>query len=182
MARYLNDREACLREVMDFYRVPRDAAKNCFIVHCHGGGMDGGENKGWMNTWKIADEIRIKVSHNGHLALIDKFKEDCDRICNHLLQQFPEFEDLIEQINQRLPNNQKKQGRMRGFSALSWLMATFEDNLLKHLEEYLQRKGFQVDSLEFDGLKPRREGRTGAFPENVLRDAERHLCLTRVRQ
>eukprot|EP01048_Picozoa_sp_COSAG05_P020280 COSAG05_NODE_3404_length_2084_cov_3.134005_2_plen_37_part_01 len=37
-------------------------------------------------------------------------------------------------------------------------MATLEDNLLQHLETFLASKGYQVDSLEYDGLKPRRKG------------------------
>jgi hypothetical protein len=70
---------------------------------------------------------------------------------------------------------------MGRFSALSWLMATLEDGLLRHLETFLTSKGYQVDSLEFDGLKPRRNGDTGAFPEPILRDAEAYLAAQTLR-
>jgi hypothetical protein len=181
MARYLHDREACLHEIMAFYEVTRDAAKNCFIAHCHGGGMDGREKKGWMNEWGVGDDVRIKVSRQGHLKLVGDFKVECNRICEFLLGQYPEFKDLICQVNQRLPANEQKVGRMGHFSALSWLMATLEDGLLRHLETFLTSKGYQVDSLEFDGLKPRRNGDTGAFPEPILRDAEAYLAAQTLR-
>ena len=68
------------------------------------------------------------------------------------------------------------------YSALSFLMAMLEDNLLQHLEIYLQSKGYRVDSLEFDGLKPRRrDGEDGAFPEQTLRDAESYLASKTLR-
>ena len=121
------------------------------------------------------NDVRIKVSRQGHLKMVDDFKGECELICDRLLDTYPEFKDLIEQINQRVSTNKQKVGRMARYSALSWLMATLEDNLLQHLETFLASKGYQVDSLEYDGLKPRRKGNTDAFPESVLRAAETYL-------
>ena len=81
--------------------------------------------------------------------MVDDFKGECELICDTLLGTYPEFKDLIGQINQRLPTNKQKAGRMANYSALSWLMATLEDNLLQHLETFLASKGYQVDSLEY---------------------------------
>ena len=71
------------------YEVSGAAAKNCFIVLCHGGGLDGydhnGKPTGWMNheDWDISDEVRIKVSRKGHLALVMAFKNECTRVCGY---------------------------------------------------------------------------------------------------
>ena len=86
-----------------------------------------------------------------------------------------------------MPEADKKTGRQGKFSALSYLMATLEDSLLKSFETFLADKDYTVDSLEFDGLKVRRkykinedtdsiEWEEGPFPEEVLREAEDHLA------
>ena len=56
-------------------------------------------------------------------------------------------------------------------------LATFEDRLLRYLETFLKARGYRVDSLEFDGLKVWRGGNTGAFPREVLDEAQRYLAL-----
>ena len=82
------------------------------------------------------------------------------------------------QVNLRLPDAKKKTGRMGLYNALSFLMATLEDNLLQHLEMFLVSKGYRVDSLEFDGLKPRRPdgGNYDSSPRRPLREAETYLA------
>ena len=82
-----------------------------------------------------------------------------------------------------MPADKQKTGRMGRYSALSYVMATLEDELLQHLEAFLRSKGYQVDSLEFDGLKPRRpDGDGGApFPTTVLREAETYLSAKTLR-
>ena len=184
-------REACLEEIVAFYDVSRKAAKCCFLAHCHGGQMDGRrwtdadgreQRTGWMNEWDVSDEVRVKASRQGHLQLVQDFAKECDVVCALLTDQYPEFKDTLAQVNQRLPADKQKTGRMGRYSALSYLMATLEDNLLQNLETFLQSKGYQVDSLEFDGLKPlRRDGEDGAFPEAFLREAEEYLAAIDLR-
>lgn len=185
------DREDLLREVMVYYNVDRDAAKNCFLTHCHGGKMDGRKwidengkqhSTGWMNKWDVSDAVRLKVSNEGHLPSVVQFAEECDYVCKHLLGKFPEYTQTLNQVNNRLPSSKQKTGRMGDYSALSYLMATLEDELLQHLERFLQSRGYTVDSLEFDGLKPRRKpGQEGPFDEQTLRDAEEYLAHQELR-
>eukprot|EP01047_Picozoa_sp_COSAG01_P033729 COSAG01_NODE_2495_length_7577_cov_26.851565_4_plen_1323_part_00 len=178
LCRSKDDREACLAEIVNFYEVTRDAAKCCLLALCHGGGMDGHDGKGWMNDqeWGISDDVRLKVSRSGHLPRIRSFQVECNRVCKFLLSKYPEFEDILKQFNERLPESKRKTGRMGKFSALSYLMATLEDGLLKNLETFLKSKNYHIDSLEFDGLKPRREGNMGPFPVEHLREAEAYLA------
>ena len=106
------------------YEVSGAAAKNCFIVLCHGGGLDGcdhnGKPTGWMNheDWDISDEVRIKVSRKGHLALVMAFKNECTRVCGYLLREYPKFEGILEQVNQRLPPTKQKTGPLGKFMGL----------------------------------------------------------------
>jgi hypothetical protein len=193
LARYCkpDQRTHILTSVMNYYSVGRKAAKSCFLAHLHGGGMDGHRwtdasdrehTTGWMNEWEVSDAVRLKVSRDGHMPLIANFAKECDVVCRALTNAYPEFSDTLKQVNLRLPDTKKKTGRMGVYSALSFLMATLEDNLLQHLEIYLQSKGYRVDSLEFDGLKPRRrDGEYGAFPEQTLRDAKSYLASKTLR-
>jgi hypothetical protein len=184
-------REAVLCEIMSYYEVSRNAAKSCILAHCHGGAMDGrrwkdanGREKhtGWMNEWDVSDDVRLKVSRDGHLPLVVAFGKECDVVCKALTDAYPEFKDTLEQVNNRMPAGKKKTGRMGAYSALSFLMATLEDGLLRHLETFLRSKNYRVDSLEFDGLKPRRpDGSDGAFPVPVLREAEVYLAAQTLR-
>ena len=190
--RYMTSREALLAEVMVYYEVGRKAAKNLFLMVLHGGGLDSRrDDKGWMNKWLPAgptgDRVRAKVADAGHLDIADGFKDEVTEVCTILLQAYPEYKTTLDQINEKLPEEERKTGRPGHFSALSYLMATLEDSLLKSFETFLAGEGYTVDSLEFDGLKVRRkykineetdsiEWEEGPFPEEVLREAEDHLA------
>ena len=138
---------------------------------------EGDHFMGWMNEWKVSDEVRHVVSRQGHLGLVVLFAKECDMLCDALNGAYPEFKDTLALVNQRLPTGKKKTGRMGTYCALSYLMATLEDSLLRHLEEFLMSKNFQIDSLEFDALKLRRpDGDDGPFPEAILREAEEYLA------
>ena len=122
------EREPMLTEIMSHYGVARKAAKSCLLAHCHGGGMDGrrwvdvnGRKQctGWMNEWDVSDEVRLKVSNDGHLPLIVDFAAECYRVCEFLTDQYPEFADTLAQVNLRLPDAKKKTGRRGLYSALS---------------------------------------------------------------
>ena len=180
-------RENMLTSIMNYYCVSRKAAKNCILAHCHGGKMDGRrwvdvsgqeQHTGWVNDWDVSDSVRVKVSREGHLDIVDAIAVEAELLCESLLKAFPEFAQTLAQVNVRLPENKRKTGRMGQYSALSYLMATLEDELLQNLETFLQSRGYDVDSLEFDGLKPRRrDGDQGKpFPADVLRDAEDYLA------
>ena len=136
------------------------------------------QHTGWVNDWDVSDSIRVKISREGHLDIVDAIAVEAELLCESLLQAFPEFAQTLAQVNERLPESRRKTGRMGQYSALSYLMATLEDELLQSLEVFLQSRGYDVDSLEFDGLKPRRrDGDQGnPFPPDVLRDAEDYLA------
>ena len=132
-----------------------------------------------MNQWDVNAGVRVKVSTDGHLPLVTSFQQECGVICDRLLVAFPEFMSVLEQVNASLPAGGREK---KPITALSHLMATLEDGLLQSLEQFFRGEGYDVDSLEFDGLKPRRhDGDTGAFPEAILRRAEAHLAVQRLR-
>ena len=43
---------------------------------------------------------------------------------------------------------------------------------MQRLETFLAAKGYEVGSLEYDGVKVFRDGAAGPFPDAVLREAE----------
>ena len=45
------------------------------------------------------------------------------------------------------------------------------------VETFLTERGHRVDSLEFDGLKVWRNGDDGAFPRDILDEAEQYLAI-----
>ena len=129
--------------------------------------------------WAVSDDVRVKVSRDGHLPLVVAFQGECGIISDRLLQAYPEFKDVLDEVNARLPEGARAK---REIAALSHLMATLEDGLLMALEKFLHTEGYDVDSLEFDGLKPRRpDGNTAAFPVGVLRKAEVYLAAQELR-
>ena len=98
-------------------------------------------------------------------------------VAEFFLKNYPEFQQLLEQIQEQERSNGVEAHNMSGpMTALAHGLATFEDRLLKHLETFLRSKNYRVDSLEFDWLKVFRDGDTGAFPTEVLREAEQYLA------
>eukprot|EP01046_Picozoa_sp_COSAG06_P027748 COSAG06_NODE_2467_length_6812_cov_3.322211_1_plen_222_part_00 len=161
-----------MRRIMQFYNCSRKAAKQLVIKHLHGGKV-----RQWLVDWKIADDICARTAQSGHCKIVMDLERESAAVAKFFLKNYPEFQQLLEQIQEQERANRVESHNMSGpMTALAHGLATFEDRLLKHLETFLRGKGYRVDSLEFDGLKVYRNGDTGAFPTAVLREAEQYLA------
>jgi hypothetical protein len=50
---------------------------------------------GWMNEREVSDDVRLKVSRDGHLSVIANFAKECDVVCRALTNAYPEFSDTL---------------------------------------------------------------------------------------
>jgi hypothetical protein len=169
LERCVNDRESVLGEIRDFFGCTRKAAKQLVLKHLHGGKL----NQTWYDAFQVSQANRLKQA-NEPLQLIADMAAEAKAVRDVFLDTFPEYRLLLDDINVR--RRASYQDLKDEWSALAWGLQTLEDKLLQHLETFLVGKGYQIDSYEFDGLKPRRNGVTGSFPFDVLQDAEAHLA------
>jgi hypothetical protein len=157
---------------MQFYECDRHAAKNLVLKHLHGGKV-----RKWLTDFNISKDVCAKVAKVDHHRIVTSLEKECEDITKFFMDTFPEFKDLLQQIHRKqradgvLDKNLK-----RDVTALAHGLATFEDRLIRSLEQFLKEEGYRVDSLEYDGLKVWRAGETGEFPKEVLRKAEDFLA------
>jgi hypothetical protein len=172
LAMYVNQRDQILGRLMQFYDCSRKAAKELILKHLHGGKV----NK-WLSDWNIRDDICARAAREGHSRIVVDLERESKAIAEFFVDSFPEFGELLERIlTQERANGVAAHNQSTIMTALAHGLATFEDRLLTKLESFLSGKGYRVDSLEFDGLKVFRNGDTGPFPTDVLREAERYLA------
>jgi hypothetical protein len=172
LERFVFEREKMLGELMRFYECDRHAAKNLVLKHLHGGKV-----RKWLTDFNISKDVCAKVAKVDHHWIVTSLEKECDRITKFFMDTFPEFKDLLQQIHRKQRADGVLDKDLKGdVTALAHGLATFEDRLLRSLEQFLKEEGYRVDSLEYDGLKVWRAGETGEFPKEVLRKAEDFLA------
>jgi hypothetical protein len=169
LERIVKDREKLLSEIMAFFSCTRKAAKQLVLKHIHGGKL----NRKWFDAFGVPSANRLKHAEEP-LHLIREMEDESELVRDFFLGKFPKFTNLLTDINQRrIACGQTPKDE---WSALAHGLQTLEDKLLQHLETFLVQLDYQVDSYEFDGLKPRRNDQTGAFPRYILDDAQDYLA------
>ena len=163
--KYVQDRDIVLDQIKSFYDCTRDDAKTLVLRYLHGGKV----NK-WLSDAGIRDELCAKAARDGHCPIVMQLETECRNVCKFFLTKFPQFQSLLDHMNAKRESEGKD--RKGAASGLAHGLQDFEDRLLQRLETFLAAKGYEVGSLEYDGVKVFRDGAAGPFPDAVLREAE----------
>eukprot|EP01046_Picozoa_sp_COSAG06_P046634 COSAG06_NODE_6634_length_2846_cov_15.101929_4_plen_531_part_00 len=167
--KYVQDRDLVLDDIKAFYDCTRDDAKTLVLRYLHGGKV----NK-WLSDAGIRDELCAKAAREGHCPVVMQLETECKQVCKFFLDTFPQFKSLLDQINaKRVSEGKDPKGAASG---LAHGLQDLEDRLLQRLETFLAAKGYEVGSLEYDGVKVFRDGATGPFPDAILHEAESVLA------
>jgi hypothetical protein len=163
--KYVQDRDIVLDQIKSFYDCTRDDAKTLVLRYLHGGKVGK-----WLRDVGIRDELCAKAAREGHCPVVTQLETECKQVCKFFLTKFPQFQSLLDHMNaKRVSEGKDRKGAASG---LAHGLQDLEDRLLQRLETFLAAKGYEVGSLEYDGVKVYRDGATGPFPDAVLREAE----------
>lgn len=130
---YVNNRDTCLRNVMDIFGCNRDLAKTLFIRVMYGGSIE---------AWKKAVGTTVEIPE-----WINRFKNCVQGVFNELISHYP------DEVN-KLKDYGKFKDYNRLGTAASWILQHEECRILDCMLDYLRvyKKGVNNCVLCFDGF------------------------------
>lgn len=146
---YVNQRDDILQELSIWYKTTKDAVKQLFIRILYGGG----------NDWKAEFAITVINDH----SFVINFKNEIRAVVNKLLS-LKKYKRYVKYA--------KSQDKTNPFSAISHLLSTKENDCLRWLCRYYMEIGYEIGSLEYDGLKILKKD-SNPFPEEHLLAGQR---------
>jgi effector-binding domain-containing protein len=106
---FVHQRQQLMRRIMQFYNCSRKAAKQLVIKHLHGGKV-----RQWLVDWKIADDICARTAQSGHCKIVMDLERESTAVAEFFLKNYPEFQQLLEQIQEQERANGVEAHNMSG--------------------------------------------------------------------
>jgi len=156
LRRYVEEREATLREIRDYYECDRCAAK-VLVLRMLNGGSPGEMGHGWLNDVVVglSQATKLKVLEHGHSPYIQRLQPELLKLRDVIIALKPEVHAEMARMCEENPGKWERTRdhqyvKDKNWSMFSWVLTSYEDEILSVLTEHFGRAN--VGSLLFDGL------------------------------
>jgi hypothetical protein len=157
LRRYVEEREATLREIRSYYECDRCAAK-VLVLRLLNGGSPGEMGHGWLNDGDVglSRATKLKVLEHGHSPYIQRLQPELLRLRDVIIdlkrsEAHTEMSRMCEENPGRWERTRDHQYvKDKKWSMFSWVLTSYEDEILSVLTEHFGPGN--VGSLLFDGL------------------------------